>query len=95
MSNLITVVEKHFDNILVTDSDNELKCPNRSSWIKIGTLITEDDLAQLELIVNTKGFIRGNIGDRGKWMRQEEVIKILQENPKWLRITKFQKRFGL
>ena len=95
MSNLITVIERHFDNILTTGSENELRCPNRSSWITIDNLITADDLAQLELIVNTKGFIRGNVGDRGKWMRKEEVIKILKENPKWLRVTKFRKTFGL
>ena len=49
----------------------------------------------MKLIITTKGFVRGSGEYRGHWIHKEDLIKIWEENPKWLRVSKFRKTFGL
>lgn len=91
----IHTVERRFDSIITTDREGDIRLPY---GIEIGEEIEVSLVAKMEVIINLKGFTRGygmGITTFGKWIRKEDLVRIIREDPQWIRSGQVAKRFGL
>lgn len=92
------LVKKHFNNIIVLDG-GFLNFKNASDYSLYYKRIQDSHLKDLcdkvTIIVNMKGFYRGNTKSDGKWMLDEDVIRILEENPEWLETNVIAQDYGI
>lgn len=70
--------------------------PLRGLYLQFEHSTEEKEL--LSIIIQRKGWYVGTKGthtDRGKYMPIEAIIKILDENPDWIKTAKTAQKFGL
>jgi hypothetical protein len=93
----IHTVERRFDSIITTDREGDIRLPYGIED-QIGEEIEASLVTKMEVIINLKGFTRGygrGNTTHGKWIRKEDLIRIIREDPQWIRSGQVAKRFGL
>jgi hypothetical protein len=83
------IIQRYFEKIMSTDSEGCIRLP-------YGLDLDECSLVKkIELIINIRGFIRGYVESNGKWMRRDDVIRIIREDPQWLRTNLVAMEYGI
>jgi hypothetical protein len=92
MRNELKYIEDRFDRIITTDGDGELNLPYTLATYSEGS---KETFARMEAIIEVKGYFRGSTKTKGKWMRKEELVLFMRENPTWVGNTMVAKKFGI
>lgn len=88
MEDKIFLLRTGYSSILILENDGTLKQGSHEI----------EDRPVLSAIVDRKGWNRGSSykdTGLGKWMPVVDVVKILEENPEWIRTKVASKKFGL
>lgn len=86
------IIQHHLEKIMSTDSDGCIRLPY---GIEIDHHMSDSLIKKIELIISLRGFIRGYKESNGKWMRKEDIIRIIREDPQWLRTNLVAQEYGI
>jgi len=89
------IIQRHFGNIVTTDSED---CVLRPYGVNGGFDYDHSItplIDKIELIIRLRGYIRGYVETNGKWMRKEDIIRIIREDPQWLRTNLIAMEYGI
>lgn len=88
----ILTIARRFDSIITTDRDGHLRL---LYGIETDYHMSHSLIKKIELIISLRGFVRGYEESNGKWMRKEEIIRIIEEDPQWLRTNLVAQEYGI
>ena len=90
------IIQSHFEKIMSTDSDGCIRLPYGLDLDEFGVEgLSHPLVKKIELIISLRGFIRGYVESNGKWMRKEDIIRIIREDPQWLRTNLVAQEYGI
>ena len=92
----IHIIPTHFEKIMSTDADGDIRLTYGLDETAFGPEgLNSPLIKKIELIISLRGFIRGYKESNGKWMRKEDIIRIIREDPQWLRTNLVASEYGI
>jgi hypothetical protein len=85
------IIQTHFEKIMSTDTDGCIKLV----WGLEERTIGPSLIKKIELIISLRGFIKGYDESNGRWMRKEDLLRIVKEDPQWLRTNLVAQEYGI
>jgi hypothetical protein len=87
----IQFAERRFNNIVTADNLGDINLPHYG----IEYDLYDSLLKKMEIIIRVKGFFRGKGETSGKWMRKEDIVRILRQDPEWIHINQIAEEYGI